>query len=238
MKNFQAGDFKAWNEEMVKKYDPDKYHHHPNSLVRYIEAKRVRWIIYYLGLNKEDSLLEAGCGAGNILEGINCKKIFGIDLSPYLLAKAKQKNIPHLQLVNANVEILPFQDKSLGKIICSEVLEHVLNPKNVIKEIHRVLRHEGKAIISIPNEGLINFIKSILIKLRILIMKYTFITITTDDRERLERVCTEANKTYAEMITFLIDNALDRDDFYYLSIEQEKVNNPSDYRDGLPVMPK
>jgi SAM-dependent methyltransferase len=35
-------------------------------------------------------------------------------------------------------------------------LEHVLYPDQVIQEIYRILRHEGRFILSIPNERLIN----------------------------------------------------------------------------------
>lgn len=167
MKNSQTREFKNWNEEMVRKYDPDQYHHHPNPLVRYIETKRVRGIIDFLGLKEEESLLEVGCGAGNILESLNCSKIIGADLSLYILEKARQKNIHNIQFVNATVESLPFQDQSFNKIICSEVLEHVLNPQKVLIETWRVLNSEGRLIISIPNENLINFIKKILIKLKL-----------------------------------------------------------------------
>ncbi len=167
MRHLDPKEFKAWNEEMMREYSPEFYHHHPNPLVRYVEAKRVRWVINFLKLHEDERLMEAGCGTGNILETLRCREIIGVDLSPYLLAKAKQKNIPHLQLVNANVESLPFQDKSLGKIICSEVLEHVLDPQKLLVEVRRVLRDDGKLIISIPNEDMINFIKRTLKKLRL-----------------------------------------------------------------------
>ncbi|MBI4698327.1 MAG: class I SAM-dependent methyltransferase [Nitrospirae bacterium] len=165
MKNIRKEDFKAWNEDMVKKYDPDAYHHHPNPVVRYIESKRVRKVIDLLNLNKEEVLLEAGCGAGNILEGLDCRKIIGVDLSLYMLGKARQKNIDHVHLLGADIESLPFRDQRFDKIICSEVLEHVMDPQRAISEIMRVLRDNGLLIISIPNEDLINFFKKILIKL-------------------------------------------------------------------------
>jgi len=35
-------------------------------------------------------------------------------------------------------------------IICTEVLEHTLNPFNAVKEIHRILKPNGKAFVSTP----------------------------------------------------------------------------------------
>jgi len=52
-------------------------------------------------------------------------------------------------------------------VICSEVLEHLLSPSEALKEMARILEPRGYAIISIPNELLINRIKKILIKLRL-----------------------------------------------------------------------
>ncbi len=167
MKDFYISDFKNWNEKMVRKYDPDCYHHHLNPMVRYIETKRVRKVIDFLALKKEESLLEVGCGAGNILERLDCSKIVGVDISLYILGKAMHKNIKHIQFINADVESLPLRDQSFNKIICSEVLEHVLHPHKALVEIWRVLKSEGMLIISIPNENLINFIKKILIKLKL-----------------------------------------------------------------------
>ena len=61
--------FREWNEKMVKKYDPDAFHHHPNPAVRFIEAKRVNTILKLIDIRyKGGRLLEVGCGAGNILE--------------------------------------------------------------------------------------------------------------------------------------------------------------------------
>ena len=57
---------------------------------------------------------------------------------------------------------LPFRDGAFDRVYCSEVLEHVLDPESVIREMHRVLAPGGIAVISVPNEVLINRIKRIL----------------------------------------------------------------------------
>ena len=45
---------------------------------------------------------------------------------------------------------LPFVDGCLDGVLCLEVLEHVPEPEAVLKEIARVLKHEGRAWISMP----------------------------------------------------------------------------------------
>ena len=68
MTRIRADEFKEWNERMVKKYDPDAFHHHSNPLIRFIERRRVRAIVKLMDIHKETSVLEIGCGAGNVIE--------------------------------------------------------------------------------------------------------------------------------------------------------------------------
>jgi ubiquinone/menaquinone biosynthesis C-methylase UbiE len=172
MKEFSARikpeEFKEWNEEMVKKYDPDAFHHHPNPVVRFIENKRVNAIVNLINIRcKEGSLLEVGCGAGNILEKALPGNLFGVDISAYILAKARQKLSKRVGLSQADAQHLPFKDRVFKQVICSEVLEHLLDPSASLQEIARVLTHQGIAIISVPNELWINRIKRVLIRLGI-----------------------------------------------------------------------
>jgi len=43
---------------------------------------------------------------------------------------------------------LPFADKSFSTIVCIEVLEHCHTPQQVINEFHRLLKDDGKLILS------------------------------------------------------------------------------------------
>jgi len=45
---------------------------------------------------------------------------------------------------------LPFQDNSFDSILCTEVLEHIPNLDKILKELHRVLKQNGKILISVP----------------------------------------------------------------------------------------
>jgi len=51
---------------------------------------------------------------------------------------------------------LPIKDKSYDFIVCSEVLEHVIYPRRVLKEFRRILKDDGKIIITLPNEYNLN----------------------------------------------------------------------------------
>jgi ubiquinone/menaquinone biosynthesis C-methylase UbiE len=159
-------EFKEWNEEMVKKYDPDAFHHHPNPVVRFVENRRVKTIIKLIDIHfKEARLLEVGCGAGNILEKIVPGNLFGVDISAFILAKARRKLDKAVDLSQADAQNLPFKDRIFKQVICSEVLEHLLDPSASLREIARILGRQGIAVISVPNELWINRIKRVLMRL-------------------------------------------------------------------------
>ena len=163
--------FEAWNEEMAKKYNPDRYHHSSNLIIRFIEKKRTSKIIDYLNPQKDDRTVELGCGAGNIMQKIKFGwELWGLDLSDFMLelAKSRAYQLP-VTLIKGNAENLPEKvtDKKFDKIYCSEVLEHVENPNKVLKEIKKIAKKKSIIVISIPNEKLIDKIKNILQKLKI-----------------------------------------------------------------------
>ena len=53
--------------------------------------------------------------------------------------------------LQADLMYLPLADRSFDTVICMEVLEHTLNPDQVLTEIWRVLRPGGALILSTPS---------------------------------------------------------------------------------------
>ncbi len=58
-----------------------------------------------------------------------------------------------------DAERLGYKDDSFDIVVCTEVLEHLPNPNETLKEIHRVLKLGGVAIITTPNRE--NILKKI-----------------------------------------------------------------------------
>ena len=155
-------EFKSWNDAMVEKYDVERFHDHPSPLIRYIERKRVRRILALLGARPGERVLEIGCGAGNILAQIPGGRRCGIDLAESLLAKAARRLAKQGTLVQGDAEYLPFRDRVWQRVYCSEVLEHIPSPGTALTEMRRIVADGGVAVVSVPNERLINTLKAML----------------------------------------------------------------------------
>lgn len=155
--------FRRWNEEMARRYDPEAYHDHPNRLVRAIERLRVRRLLALLDAAPGQRVLEVGCGAGNILAALPDTRRSGLDLSPWLLEKARARLGPAVDLREGWAEALPYADASFDRVYASEVLEHVADPAAVLREMRRVVTPDGRVVVSFPNEALIDRVKDLLV---------------------------------------------------------------------------
>lgn len=166
-----SGGFENWNEKMAQKYNPENYFKNSNFIVKFIENSRRKNIIKLLNPQNEDRIIELGCGAGNLMEKIkSAKELTGVDISDFLIDLAKRKKYQvKTKFVKANIEKLPQEitETKFDKIYCSEVLEHVESPENVLREVKKIISKNGTLVVSIPNENLINKLKNILIKFKI-----------------------------------------------------------------------
>jgi ubiquinone/menaquinone biosynthesis C-methylase UbiE len=160
-------EFKVWNDAMVRKYDVELFHEHPSPLVRWVEHKRVDRLLALLAPSPSDRVLEIGCGAGHLLARVGSRRAFGLDLSEHLLGRALARLGRPGVLVQGDAEHLPFRDRSCERLYCSEVLEHLAHPAAVLQEVGRVLAQTGVAVLSVPNERVINRLKAVVRQLHL-----------------------------------------------------------------------
>lgn len=101
---------------------------------------------------KVNTLLDIGCGDGVLMHFIHgrVKRVYGIDNSQKELQKANKLGFK-TKLVNLDKEDIPFKANDFDCITCLDVIEHVYDPTKLLSEIHRVLKKNGKLIISTPN---------------------------------------------------------------------------------------
>ena len=92
------------------------------------------------------------------------KKIVGLDISRVALNHAKKflQDRKEIEFVLGDAQSLRFEDNLFDVAICSEMLEHVPNPRAAMKELHRILRQDGNLVVSIPDESRIQQIMRII----------------------------------------------------------------------------
>jgi SAM-dependent methyltransferase len=100
-----------------------------------------------------DRVLDLGCGDGAFaaeLAGAGAQPV-GVDVSEEAVrrARAAQPNID-FHLVEAGAP-LPFEDASFDVVWAGEVIEHVLDVAGLLSEVRRVLRPEGRLLVTTPN---------------------------------------------------------------------------------------
>lgn len=101
-------------------------------------------------------LLDVGCGLGNDLSRFarGGALVTGIDVSPKAIELSKA-NFEHRGLTGdfavMNGEALAFPDASFDVVYCHTVLHFTPDPMQMVREIHRVLRPGGQAILMTVN---------------------------------------------------------------------------------------
>jgi len=96
-------------------------------------------------------VLEFGCGIGTYVREI-CRytpHVFGFDIEFNRLKTGSTQGVRGL--VTAAAERLPFSDGAFDVVFSNEVLEHVSDDRAACREIARVLKPGGRAVIFVPN---------------------------------------------------------------------------------------
>lgn len=125
-----------------------------NLLQRYWHAQKVLTFKKIIERKKFTKILDDGCASGNMANEISKifpkAKITGIDVYGKAINFGKNK-YPHLNFFIADAHKLPFKNKSFDLVICYETIEHVVDPAKVLREIKRVVKKDGIAIIAMDS---------------------------------------------------------------------------------------
>lgn len=158
-------DIEAWNDSLAREHDIDDYYERSSPLIRWFERRRLTHIRRMIAATSNDKILEVGCGGGHVLRMFPDSDLTGVDVSGEMLAKAR-RNLQGLRvkLLKGELHELDLKAASFDKIICTEVLEHVVDPESILEQIRVLLAPGGRAVVTIPNDHLINGLKSIVRK--------------------------------------------------------------------------
>ena len=105
-------------------------------------------VLEVLKTEKRGKLLDAGAGKGILTEKI-VKMGFEVQACDFNPDRFELKN-----LLCKKVDLqkkLPYENEYFDIILCVEVIEHLHDPWHIISELSRILKKNGKLIISTPN---------------------------------------------------------------------------------------
>lgn len=127
------------------------------------ECKKINWIVEQLRkIPKGENILDVGAGECRYKKYCKHLHYLSQDLSRYN-GKGDNKGLQTSHWDVSQIDIisdiisLPLKKESLDNILCSEVLEHLPYPDMAIKELSRVLKKNGKLIITAPFSSLTHF---------------------------------------------------------------------------------
>lgn len=103
---------------------------------------------------KGDLVLDVGCGDGAVGEYLIKNvdiNVEGLDISKDAVSKAKKRGIK--AKVGDLEKRFPFPNQTFDVVFWGDNAEHLFKPRDVLKEISRVLKTNGRLILSCPNMG-------------------------------------------------------------------------------------
>jgi len=127
-------------------------------------------IVYRLGLLLSELrlglghvVLDFGAGSGwlaSCLNRLGCRTV-AVDVSPSALELARElfrldpRHRPELdpRFLPYDGHRIPLPDASVDRVACFDAFHHVPNQDEVLREMHRVLRPGGRAVLAEPGEG-------------------------------------------------------------------------------------
>lgn len=104
---------------------------------------------------KDKVVLDVACGSGygtEVLLQAGAQKVIGVDIDEIVIKAAQQRySDSRIEFMAAEATTLPLPDKSIDLITSFETIEHLSDCAAYLKEMKRVLKGEGVALISTPN---------------------------------------------------------------------------------------
>jgi len=141
-------------ELMEQRYDTQQAYNIEFLWDRIRAEELNRYTVEMLSSTDEKIILELGCGIGGSASLISeCKEFIGTDLSESAIAQANlaYKDRQNFRFMAMDATNLTFEDNKFDIVIAREVIEHLLNPGDCIKEVFRVLKPNGQFIVTSPN---------------------------------------------------------------------------------------
>jgi ubiquinone/menaquinone biosynthesis C-methylase UbiE len=138
----------AWSSDLTEIHEAEVATSHPITV-----SSRMRAVDSMKLLGDTPIILDVGCMSGLLIEQLRrsmpTAAIIGADYLAAVLAKTSDRirGIPFLQF---DLRTCPLPDGSVDGVTALNVLEHIDDDVQALKEIHRILKIGGLAHIEVP----------------------------------------------------------------------------------------
>lgn len=144
-----------WLQHMTWRRDYQTWRERRLYQERY-QAERIAQVERFAGTIRGARVLDLGAGMGGFAVAA---ALHGADVTvseynfPYcqIIQLRADRYALQIPIINAAGEQLPFAAAQFDLVVCWDVLEHVQNPTHVLREIHRVLKPNGKVLLTAIN---------------------------------------------------------------------------------------
>jgi SAM-dependent methyltransferase len=92
-------------------------------------------------------VLDVGCGIGDFVA--HRPGTVGVDPNPHCVDFCRGRG---LEVQSMQTGKIPFSDRSFDGAVLDNVLEHLTEPADTLREVYRVLRDDGRLIVGVPGE--------------------------------------------------------------------------------------
>ena len=113
-----------------------------------------------LALRPDDDLLEVGCGSARLLaeQASHVRHVVGLDASEIQVGMARKRLADRIaagtaEIVLGDAKELPWEDGRFSVICSLNCLKFVPDPPRALREMHRVLRHDGRLVLTIDKQS-------------------------------------------------------------------------------------
>jgi SAM-dependent methyltransferase len=105
--------------------------------------------LHGLGLPSPIEILDAGCGSGrNMVDLAHFGTVTGLELADASVAKARSRGVG--EVVQATLESMPFDADRFDLAVSLDVIEHLDNDREALRELRRVVRPGGCLVVTVP----------------------------------------------------------------------------------------
>jgi SAM-dependent methyltransferase len=144
----------ALAEQEINWSDELEQLHEECSRTHFIDVWTRRAMLARIGpLSASAELIDVGCSSGYMLEDLRYAlanaHLTGVDLVAGGLRRAHQ-HVPDATLLQADACDLPLDDECMDAAVSANLLEHVPDDTQALREILRILRPGARAVIVVP----------------------------------------------------------------------------------------